>query len=235
MRHACLKIAIAAMTATPLVASAFVSPIEVGGDPLAQIQAAIQGGSPQDAGMAARFLAQCERAQANRDALEHEKARGRIPATQLAAAIDGAEAMLRRCQVVTPEMQSHSQALWERAMLGGFPGAASSYGELTRFQPPTPALRSALVTGLKNDAAVDFIGLTMLIEHGASLGLDRREIYAYFLIALKISNESPEGMRKAADSPYGQGLSEAERAEAEALAKQKMREMRQQLEQAKPR
>jgi hypothetical protein len=207
----------------PIAASAAIPAPGVGASAAMQdygqiVIAALHGGTPKQAGEAAKLIASCQFANEGRDFVESLKSKGHVYGEAAVSMTARAEQRLRRCQSITPDMKSRTAELAERGLLSGMKGLGDIYGRAVDYAPP-PSMRKPLIEALRADF-LDGQSLSayMLARHGPSLGLSRIEAHAYeiaFATLEKRMNEAmnPDGLRSEAPP-----LTEEEVHQAQTLA-----------------
>lgn len=153
------------------------------------VLAALHGGTPKQAGEAAKLIADCQFAAHGRDFVERLKSRGDVTGETAVSMTARAEQRLRRCQSITPDMTARIAELAQRGILSGMKGLGDIYGRAVDYAPP-PAMRRPLINALR----ADFLDgrsfpAYMLGTHGESFGLSRIEARAYALAARMVEEQ----------------------------------------------
>ncbi len=177
------------------------------------VLAALNGGTPQQAGRAAQLISNCSVVDITRFSIETLKSAGQMDERMANRVIDETDQRGRRCQSLTDDMKARTKELAERAVTGGVKGVGIIYAEAVRFDPPEP-MRQPLIDALRGDFLDgDPYSARMLGLRGQALGLSKVEAHAYGLAYETLAPIIlPTGDRN--DPP----LTEQEEREAAALA-----------------
>ncbi|MDH0864438.1 hypothetical protein [Mitsuaria sp. GD03876] len=180
--------------------------------------AAINGGTPQQAGDVARLISVCGVNPTTRFAVETLKENGRFDnamANRVLAQVDEQD---RQCQSLTDEMKAKKKELAERALLGGVKGIGAVYAESVQFDP-AESMRRPLIAALHADLLDgDPSPALTLALNGRRWGLSAVEVRAY---EIAFDTLSADGIREIVTRQSGEAtvsLTEDEARQAAALA-----------------
>ena len=177
---------------------------------------ALNGGTPQQAGEAAKLLVLCSTVPQTRDALEELKQEGRVAAEGADRTIAALDRQERSCQSIPPDLMGRDLELSARAVLGGVKGVATIYGAAVHYAPPE-AMRQPLAAALRADFLDgDGVAALMLAQHRELFGLSRVESRAYEIAFDKMDAIGFFDPDRA--SGAGKPLTDEEQRQAETLA-----------------
>jgi hypothetical protein len=180
---------------------------------------ALSGGTATEAMHASDILAICKNEASLRTGLDSLKGKSVVTAEKLSSLINESEATLRACQTISVDSYQAELPLAEKALRGQVLGAAARYGDKVDYRPP-PSMLTPLLEGLRAEGrAGKKSALVSLVLHGRDLGLDKVEVYAYYLALLQIGESNQiELLNRAMKARDTADLTAGQKTDAERLA-----------------
>jgi hypothetical protein len=180
---------------------------------------AVSSGTAAEAMHASNILAICKNEVSLRNGLDSLKGKNVVTAEKLNWMINESEATLRKCQTISADLYQAELPLAEKALRGQVVGAAANYGDKVDYRPP-PSMLTPLVEGLRMEGrAGKKSALFSLVLHGQDLGLDKVEVYAYYLALLQIGESNQiELLNRAMKARDTTDLTAGQKTDAERLA-----------------
>lgn len=180
--------------------------------------AAVNGGTPKQAGQAARLIDGCESTTDFARAVEILKSDGRLDSAMAVKVTRSINERERKCQSIPPDLVPRQKELAERALLGGERGVALIYGNLVAFDPPA-AMRLPLRDALRADfLAGDTTTALSLARHADLFDLSRVETRAYEIVFDAQNARMKDALNAGGFATPTPALSEDEQRQAEGLA-----------------